>query len=57
MNDPLLTINITYTRYEIIDEVAKELGMRTCMDEDADWDVWFIDGPTIPALLVKMKNY
>jgi len=48
---------VTYTRYEIMEEVAKDLGMRTCLDEDADWDVWFIDGPTIPALLVKMKNY
>jgi len=56
-NDPPLTINILYTQYEIMEEVAQELGFRTSIDEEADWDVWFIDGPTIPALLVKMKNY
>ena len=48
---------MTYTRYEIIEDVAKELGMKTEPNEELDWDIWFIDGPTIPALLVKMKNY
>jgi tubulin polyglutamylase TTLL6/13 len=31
--------------------------MRTSIDEEEDWDLWFIDGPTIPALLGKMKSY
>ena len=26
--------------------------MRTSIDDDEDWDIWFIDGPTIPALLI-----
>lgn len=55
--DPPLVMNIVYTQYEIIHEVAKDLNLRTSVDEDEDWDIWFIDGPTIPALLVKMKNY
>lgn len=55
--DPPLVINITYTQYELIHEVAAAVNMRTSIDEDEDWDVWFIDGPTIPALLVKMKSY
>lgn len=50
-------MNITYTQYELIHEVAATLDMRTSVDEDEDWDLWFIDGPTIPALLVKMKSY
>ncbi len=50
-------MNITYTQYELIHEVAAALDMRTSVDEDEDWDLWFIDGPTIPALLVKMQNY
>ena len=31
--------------------------MRTSLDDEEDWDVWFIDGPIIPALLTKMKPY
>ena len=46
-----------YTQYEIMQEVAEACNFRTSLEEDEDWDVWFIDGPTIPALLVKMKNY
>ena len=56
-NDPPLVVNITYTQYELIHEVAQALNLRTSIDEDEDWDIWFIDGPTIPALLVKMKSY
>ena len=55
--DPPLTINITYTQYEIMHDVAKECNLRTSVEEEEDWDIWWIDGPTIPALLVKMKNY
>ena len=40
-----------------MDEVAEEVGMRTTDDEEQDWDVWFIDGPIIPALLIRMKNF
>ena len=50
-------INIVYTQYELIHEVAAACNLRTSMDEEEDWDIWFIDGPTIPALLVKMKSY
>lgn len=52
-----MVINITYTQYELIHEVAQALNLRTSVDEDEDWDIWFIDGPTIPALLVKMNSY
>lgn len=56
-NDPQLVINILYTQYEIIHEVAAACNLRTSVDEEEDWDLWFIDGATIPALLGKMKNY
>jgi tubulin polyglutamylase TTLL6/13 len=46
-----------YSRYEIMEEIAEENNMRTSVDEDADWDIWFIDGPIIPSLLIKIKNY
>ena len=44
--DPPLVMNITYTQYELIHEVAAAVNMRTSIDEDEDWDIWFIDGPT-----------
>ena len=52
-----MVINITYTQYEIIHEVAAALNMRTSVEEEEDWDIWFIDGPTMPSLLVKMHAY
>ena len=56
-NDPPLVIHINYTQYEIIHEVAEELGLRTSLDDEEDWDIWFIDGPTMPTLLSKMNQY
>lgn len=50
-------LNITYTQYEIMHEVAELCNFRTSVEEEEDWDIWWIDGPTIPALLVKMNPY
>ena len=52
-----LVINILYTQYEIIHEVAANCNYRTSLDEEEDWDLWFIDGPVIPTLLQRMKPY
>lgn len=51
-----LVLNILYTQYEIIHDVASECGFRTSVEDDDDWDIWFIDGPVIPSLLMKMKS-
>ena len=56
-NEAKLCIHITYTQYELIHEVAEALNLRTTVDEDDDWDIWFIDGPTMPALLIKMHAH
>ena len=52
-----MVINICYTQYEIIHEVAAACNLRTSVDEDEEWDIWWIDGPTIPALLCKMESW
>lgn len=49
--EPQLTINIMYTQYDIIHEVAQDCNLRTSIEEEEDWDIWFIDGPTLPSLL------
>lgn len=46
-----------YTQYEIIHEVAEECNFRTSVEDDDEWDVWFIDGPVNPSLLIKMKPW
>ena len=56
-NEPPLVLNILYTQYEIIHDVAAKCNFKTSTDEDDDWDIWFIDGPTMPSLLQKMKPY
>ena len=55
--DVPLVINISYTQYEIIHEVAVKCNLRTSCDEEEDWDIWFIDAPVLPSLLTKMKPY
>ncbi len=38
-------------------EVAEICNLRTSVEEEEDWDLWWIDGATIPALLGKMHPY
>lgn len=54
-----LVINVAYTQYEILQEVAKENNFTTINDEEGeeDWDIWWIDGPIFAQLLQKMKPY
>jgi hypothetical protein len=44
-------MNILYTQYEIVHDVARRCKVKTTTDEEDDWDLWFIDGPVFPALL------
>lgn len=52
-----MVVNANYTQYEILQDVANETDFRLSYDDDEDWDVWFIDGPILPTLLLKLKNY
>jgi len=40
-----------------LEDCANETDLRTTTDEEEDWDVWWIDGPILPTLLLKMKPY
>jgi tubulin polyglutamylase TTLL6/13 len=31
--------------------------LRTTVDEDEEWDLWFIDAPVLPTLLTRMKYH
>lgn len=57
ITDYPLAINVNYTQYEVLQDCAEETDFRLTIDDDEDWDIWWIDGPIIPALLFKMKPY
>ncbi len=53
----LLVINVIYTQYEVLYDTAKETNFCLSNDEEANWDIWWIDGPIFPTLLHKMASY
>ena len=57
MNEWPLVINVNYTQYEVLQDCAEETNFRLSTEDDEDWDVWWIDGPILPTLLLKMKPY
>lgn len=52
-----LVVNITYTQYEVLEDCSQETNFRLSTDEEEEWDIWWIDGPILPTLLMKMKPY
>ncbi|CDW87803.1 tubulin-tyrosine ligase family protein [Stylonychia lemnae] len=53
---PLL-INVSYTQYEVLKDVAEDLNFNLSYEEEEDWDIYWIDGPVAPAFLLKMQAY
>lgn len=54
---PTLVINVAFTQYELLQDIAKECHFRLSHDDDGDedWDIWWIDGPIFATLLQRMK--
>jgi len=51
-------MNIFFSQYEVLHDCAEETNFSTTTDEvDDDWDVWWIDGPILPTLLINVKWY
>ena len=57
MNEWPLVINVNYTQYEVLQDCGDETNFRLSTEDEEDWDVWWIDGPILPTLLLKMKPY
>lgn len=53
---PLL-INVLYTQYEVLKDVADELNFTLSYEEEEDWDIYWIDGPIAPTFLLRMQSY
>jgi hypothetical protein len=41
----------------VLKDVAEELNFTISMDEEEDYDIYWIDGPITPAFLMKMQLY
>lgn len=52
-----MVINAIYTQYEVMRDVGDELNYTLSYNEEEDWDIWWIDGPISPNLLLKMNYY
>ena len=50
-------MNVSYTQYELFEDCVVETGFRLTKDDEEDWDIWWIDGPILPTLILKMKPY
>lgn len=58
MHETGLVLNCAYSQYfDILNECCEETNFRITADDEDDWDIWWIDGPILPALLLRMKPY
>lgn len=52
-----LMINIAYTQYPIIKEVGKMFNMKITRNDDADWDLIWLDACLPPEKMLRMKSH
>ena len=56
-NQPSLVVNVVYTQYEVLKDVAEELGLQLAYEEEEEWDVYWLDGPVAPTFMLKMQPW
>ena len=56
---PQLIINLQYTQYDVLRDVAETLDYQISWSEtdDPDWDVYWLDSAINPQFLFKMQPY
>ena len=56
---PQLIMNVQYTQYDVMKDVADLVNMQMSFNEveDPDWDLYWLDGPIVPTFLFKMHAY
>lgn len=52
-----LYINIAYTQYPIIKEVGKLLNFKITRNDEADWDLIWLDSVLPPEKMLRMKSH
>jgi tubulin polyglutamylase TTLL6/13 len=52
-----LYVNIAYTQYPVIKEVAKMFNYKITRNDDADWDLIWLDGQLPPDRMLRMKSH
>jgi hypothetical protein len=41
----------------VLQDVADENNFKLSTDDEEEWDIWWIDGPILPTLLLRMKPF
>ena len=52
-----LVVNIAYTRYPIVKEIGKLFNFKVTRNDDADWDLVWLDGALPPEKMLRMKSH
>jgi len=54
-----LILNATYSQYDVLKDVAKDLQMKVIYEDDdgQDWDVLWQDGSIVPSIMMKLEPY
>lgn len=52
-----LMLNIAYTQYPIVREIGKLYNFKMTRNDDADWDLIWLDGALPPEKMLRMKSH
>lgn len=52
-----LILNIAHTQYPIVKEVGKLFNFKITRNDDADWDLVWLDGALPPEKMLRMKSH
>ena len=52
-----LILNIAYTQYPVIKEVGKAFNFKITRNDEADWDLIWLDGALPPERMLRMKSH
>jgi tubulin polyglutamylase TTLL6/13 len=52
-----LYLNIAHTQYPVVKEVGKLFNFKITRNDDADWDIIWLDGQLPPERMLRMKSH
>ena len=52
-----LYLNLAYTHYPVIKKVGKDFNFKITRNDDADWDLIWLDGALPPEKMLRMKSH
>jgi tubulin polyglutamylase TTLL6/13 len=52
-----LILNVAHTQYPVVKEVGKLFNFKITRNDDADWDLVWLDGALPPEKMLRMKSH